>query len=429
MVSINLFKMKRGYIQKTGKGTYTGQGYRTVWMKIENGRLSWSRAPGEDEKNGVNLLGYRLEDTDTEYFSIKHSKKRDIKMRVLKNSKNDDWILEKQDWTFQIMRALVSVRIEHSRTFFAKAKQYDSSTGNHILAFTMYFNGVAMLMEAMKMGRKINDSMISCRKMARDAMDRMSEMKSLYPDLQDFVPESMERVPEQRSGLESSSSTSSSSTSKFSEEDSKTTSRLIGEIVREGIRRTCEVKVLSNGHPVRRVLIVDEEEELAEDAFVSKTRVKFKVDEDESNEILFKSYADTVFAKLRNFALGRQGCEGFVRSLTSKPLTGGSLGEGKSGQLFFQSHDNRYILKTVSEAEHAFLLSFLPDYYTHISFFPRTSILCRFLFLMSFSCPQGDVLKNSKIRLVVMENCFYTNLSIHRKFDLKGSTLCSSNGV
>jgi hypothetical protein len=106
--------MKKGWLQKTGKGKITGQGYRTVWMKLENGRLSWSMAPGEKEKNAVHLTsGYKVlnHQPDSEYFSIKNMKdpkKRDVEMRVLKSSDNK-WVEDKKDWIFQIQSTLLAV--------------------------------------------------------------------------------------------------------------------------------------------------------------------------------------------------------------------------------------------------------------------------------------------------------------------------------
>jgi hypothetical protein len=240
----------------------------------------------------------------------------------------------------------------------------------------MYFNGVETLMEAMKIGKC--SPMISSRVAARDAINRMSEMRGLYTDLRKFVPETLESPKDlQRGSLNGSSSSLllslSSSELSDKEKDSKAKSLLIGKIVQTGILRT-----------INKDQVAEEDEGLAEDAFVSKTRVKFKVDGD--HEILFKSYANTVFAKLRGFALTSQSNRNFAQVLTEKNLEGGTKGEGKSGQIFFRSHDYRYILKTISEAEHLFLLSFLPDYYTHMNFFPKKSLLCRFLYLMVCCC-------------------------------------------
>lgn len=270
------------------------------------------------------------------------------------------------------------------------------------------------MMDAMQMSKEIEDSssihQLARRKSASDAMNRMEQMRRIYPDLKSFVPEYLDS-PERRRKLSSSSSLKVSSSDS---EEVSYKSRLIGEMIVGGIRRACDVE--DNGL------------DLEDDAFTAKTRVRFKIGTKDKPEILFKSYANTVFAKLRSFAFGKNVThQEFLKSLTEKPLRGGCLGEGKSGQLFFQSHDRRYVLKTISEAEHLFLMSFLPDYFMHMSFFPKRSLLCRFLALMSFSCPGShladDALDGKKFRVVVMENCFFTHHDIHRKFDLKGSTI------
>ena len=61
-----------------------------------------------------------------------------------------------------------------------------------------------------------------------------------------------------------------------------------------------------------------------------------------------KEYMGSMFRELRRrTGLTKQ----FRRSMCDAPLRGGSEGDGKSGMLFFRSHDNRFIVKTLKQSE------------------------------------------------------------------------------
>jgi len=50
--------------------------------------------------------------------------------------------------------------------------------------------------------------------------------------------------------------------------------------------------------------------------------------------------------------------------------------EGKSGSFFFFTHDNKFIIKTISDAEKlAFIEDFAPNYYHHVM--ENKTLLCR----------------------------------------------------
>ena len=91
------------------------------------------------------------------------------------------------------------------------------------------------------------------------------------------------------------------------------------------------------------------------------------------------------------------------------------VSEGKSGELFFFSHDARYLVKTISTQESRKLETMLPAYIEHICANPDT-VLARYLALF-------DITFHGKKRcLVVMASAFNTRLQVHERFDLKGST-------
>ncbi|KAL3131311.1 hypothetical protein ABBQ38_000603 [Trebouxia sp. C0009 RCD-2024] len=89
---------------------------------------------------------------------------------------------------------------------------------------------------------------------------------------------------------------------------------------------------------------------------------------------------------------------------------------GKSGSVFFLSHDDRFIIKTMRKNEVKLLLELLPKYYAHVERYPHT-LLIKFYGLYRVVPNNG-----SKVRFIIMNNLFQTDLHIQRKYDLKGST-------
>jgi hypothetical protein len=91
--------------------------------------------------------------------------------------------------------------------------------------------------------------------------------------------------------------------------------------------------------------------------------------------------------------------------------------EGKSGSFFFFSHDNKFIIKTITDNElNTMLGDFIKNYYEHCTSTPE-SLLARIYGLYSI------VIKGvSKINIILMQNLITINKSlIKRIFDLKGS--------
>eukprot|EP00750_Incisomonas_marina_P027031 INCI6088.1.p1 GENE.INCI6088.1~~INCI6088.1.p1 ORF type:complete len:540 (-),score=86.25 INCI6088.1:111-1577(-) len=108
----------------------------------------------------------------------------------------------------------------------------------------------------------------------------------------------------------------------------------------------------------------------------------------------------------------------------------GKEGEGKSKQLFFQTENGKYIIKTIKDLELDYFLSILGDYYYHM-LANKNTLICRFYGLYSVTMPK---LKRT-FTFVVMSNNFDSPLHIpptYHKFDLKGSTknrLCSDEDM
>lgn len=128
----------------------------------------------------------------------------------------------------------------------------------------------------------------------------------------------------------------------------------------------------------------------------------------------FQHYAPSVFRCIRNlFGITQQL---FYKSLVETGITGGKLGDGKSGMLFFYSNDRRFVLKTVTRAEIFFFKSILRNYLTHVVKNKHT-LLPRFFGAFKITLPD-----QRKLRLVVMNNLFETTCKLDEKYDLKGST-------
>jgi len=134
----------------------------------------------------------------------------------------------------------------------------------------------------------------------------------------------------------------------------------------------------------------------------------------------FKDYAPVIFRNLREvFKIDT--ADYLVALCNTQPDGSNALRimgtPGKSGSLFFFSNDMRFIVKTLPKREALLLREILPAYYQHVKQNPGT-YLPRFYGLHRWKPEYGR-----NVRFVVMNNVFATNMPIHRRFDLKGSTM------
>ena len=90
---------------------------------------------------------------------------------------------------------------------------------------------------------------------------------------------------------------------------------------------------------------------------------------------------------------------------------------GKSGAVFYLTEDGKFLIKTVSKMESKFLRQILPNYYNYVMRSENT-LLPRFFGLIRITTAS-----HRRIRLVIFNNLLPQTLSIHEKYDLKGSTL------
>ncbi|UXI18591.1 doublesex and mab-3 related transcription factor [Sarcoptes scabiei] len=129
-------------------------------------------------------------------------------------------------------------------------------------------------------------------------------------------------------------------------------------------------------------------------------------------DFTFSTFTPFAFRYFRD--LFRIQPDDFMLSITNEPLQELS-NPGASGSMFFRTKDDQFIIKTVEKTEAKFLLKLMPGYYMNLSQNPQT-LLPKFFGLYCYEC----IGKN--IRILVMNNLLPSNIKIHQKYDLKGST-------
>ncbi|KAJ9544690.1 hypothetical protein OSB04_024397 [Centaurea solstitialis] len=101
------------------------------------------------------------------------------------------------------------------------------------------------------------------------------------------------------------------------------------------------------------------------------------------------------------------------------PLVFRTLIPGKSGSFFYLTYDDRYMIKTIKKTEVKVILRMLSSYFNHFRLYENT-LLTKFYGL---HCVRLCGAAQRKVRFIIMGNLFCTNTLIHRRFDLKGSSL------
>mmetsp|Transcript_7887 Transcript_7887/g.11927 ORF Transcript_7887/g.11927 Transcript_7887/m.11927 type:complete len:686 (-) Transcript_7887:127-2184(-) len=130
----------------------------------------------------------------------------------------------------------------------------------------------------------------------------------------------------------------------------------------------------------------------------------------------FKEYAPKVFKNLRkHFNIDKMH---YMLSVAGNCDFLEFFSNAKSGEFFFYSHDECFMIKTMKKTETKFLRRILPYYYEHMKKEPN-SLLVRF-------CGMYRVKMHHIRRMVhfmVMHSVFDTPKEMHSIFDLKGSTV------
>ncbi|EEF42864.1 phosphatidylinositol-4-phosphate 5-kinase, putative [Ricinus communis] len=135
----------------------------------------------------------------------------------------------------------------------------------------------------------------------------------------------------------------------------------------------------------------------------------------QSDDFKWKDYCPMVFRNLRE--MFKIDAADYMMSICGNDALRELSSPGKSGSIFFLSQDDRFMIKTLRKSEVKVLLKILPDYHHHVRSYENT-LITKFFGLHRIKPSSGQ-----KFRFVVMGNMFCTELRIHRRFDLKGSSL------
>ncbi|KAK7245061.1 hypothetical protein RIF29_39892 [Crotalaria pallida] len=139
----------------------------------------------------------------------------------------------------------------------------------------------------------------------------------------------------------------------------------------------------------------------------------------QSEDFKWKDYCPMVFRNLRD--MFKIDPADYMMSICGNDALRELSSPGKSGSVFFLSQDDRFMIKTLRRTEVKVLLRMLPDYHHHVKSYENT-LITKFFGLHRIKPSSGQ-----KFRFVVMGNMFCTELRIHRRFDLKGSSLGRSS--
>ncbi|KAJ1696808.1 hypothetical protein LUZ63_005320 [Rhynchospora breviuscula] len=137
----------------------------------------------------------------------------------------------------------------------------------------------------------------------------------------------------------------------------------------------------------------------------------------QSCDFRWKDYCPHVFRTLRK--LFKVDPADYMLSLCGNDALRELSSPGKSGSFFYLTNDDRYMIKTMKKAEVKVLLRMLPAYYSHVRAHENTLVTKFF----GLHCVKLTGTNQKKVRFVIMGNLFCSEYAIHRRFDLKGSSL------
>ncbi|KAH7855479.1 hypothetical protein Vadar_025338 [Vaccinium darrowii] len=137
----------------------------------------------------------------------------------------------------------------------------------------------------------------------------------------------------------------------------------------------------------------------------------------QSCEFRWKDYCPLVFRTLRK--LFNVDPADYMISICGDDALRELSSPGKSGSFFYLTDDDRYMIKTMKKAEVKVLLRMLSAYYNHFRAFENT-LVTKFYGL---HCVKLNGPNQKKVRFIIMGNLFCSEYTIHRRYDLKGSSL------
>ncbi|KAL6141310.1 hypothetical protein ACLB2K_059600 [Fragaria x ananassa] len=138
----------------------------------------------------------------------------------------------------------------------------------------------------------------------------------------------------------------------------------------------------------------------------------------QSCEFKWKDYCPLVFRTLRK--LFKVDAADYMLSICGNDALRELSSPGKSGSFFYLTNDDRYMIKTMKKAEVKVLIRMLSAYYNHVRAYENT-LVTKFYGLHCVRLTGQPIQK--KVRFIIMGNLFCSEYTIHRRFDLKGSSL------
>ncbi|XP_057983287.1 phosphatidylinositol 4-phosphate 5-kinase 5-like [Malania oleifera] len=137
----------------------------------------------------------------------------------------------------------------------------------------------------------------------------------------------------------------------------------------------------------------------------------------QSCDFKWKDYCPLVFRTLRK--LFKVDAADYMISICGNDALRELSSPGKSGSFFYLTNDDRYMIKTMKKAEVKVLLRMLSSYYNHVRAFENTLVTK----VYGLHCVKLIGPSQKKVRFIIMGNLFCSEYTIHRRFDLKGSSL------
>ncbi|RLN38666.1 hypothetical protein C2845_PM01G15540 [Panicum miliaceum] len=136
-----------------------------------------------------------------------------------------------------------------------------------------------------------------------------------------------------------------------------------------------------------------------------------------SCDFKWKDYCPQVFRTLRK--LFKVDAADYMLSLCGDQALRELSSPGKSGSFFYLTSNDQYMIKTMKKSEVKIFLKMLRAYYNHVRAFENTLVTKFF----GLHCVKLAGANQKKVRFVIMGNLFCSEYPIHRRFDLKGSSL------
>ncbi|KAJ8770367.1 hypothetical protein K2173_014980 [Erythroxylum novogranatense] len=137
----------------------------------------------------------------------------------------------------------------------------------------------------------------------------------------------------------------------------------------------------------------------------------------QSTEFKWKDYCPLVFRSLRK--LFKVDAADYMLSICGNDALRELSSPGKSGSFFYLTHDDKYMIKTMKKAECKVFIRMLAAYYNHVRAFENTLVIKYF----GLHCVKLNGPAQKKVRFIIMGNLMRSEYIIHRRFDLKGSSL------